>query len=122
MPKKTNDYTRKAAAICSDVDPQIRKQAITLAKAVLTLEAKINEQLPIYHGQPLAQEVKKGDGNIILRENPAVKEFRATVRDYSAALKELKSIIEKNPALNINPEKTTLEAILDKHNKSPEIR
>ena len=121
MTKKANDYTRKASLICADVDPQIKKQAVTLAKAVLTLEAKINEQLPIYNGQPLAQEVKKGDGNIILRENPAVKEFRATVRDYSAALKELKSIIEKNPALNIRPEKTTLETILDKHNKSPEI-
>jgi hypothetical protein len=32
----------------------------------------------------------------MLRQNPAVQEFRATVRDYSQALNNLKAIVDHN--------------------------
>ena len=61
----------------------------TLMDAVNAMRDKIEEQMPIYAEMPLAQQVKVGTGETMLRDNPATKEFRATVRDYGAALKIL---------------------------------
>lgn len=84
--------------ICSNVNADIKPQAETLAKAVLTMQAKIEQQIPIYQQMPLAQQVKVGTGEVMLRANPAVQEFRATVRDYAQALNNLQDILENNKA------------------------
>ncbi len=82
--------------ICQGVNKQYKKQTVTLAKAVLAMQDKIEQQIPIYKEMPLAQEVTVGTGETMLRQNPAVQEFRATVRDYAAALKNLQDIVENN--------------------------
>lgn len=84
--------------ICSNVSKDIKPQAETLAKAVLAMQAKIDQQIPIYEQMPLAQQVKVGTGEKMLRANPAVQEFRATVRDYAQALNNLQDILENNKA------------------------
>ena len=86
----------KADEICRDVAPDIKPQAITLANAVLTMQAKIEEQIPIYKKMPLAQQVTVGTGETMLRANPATQEFRATVRDYAQALNNLNEILAEN--------------------------
>lgn len=84
--------------ICANVNADIKPQAETLAKAVLTMQAKIEQQIPIYQQMPLAQQVKVGTGEVMLRANPATQEFRATVRDYAQALNSLQDILENNKA------------------------
>lgn len=82
--------------ICANVSADIKEQAVTLANAVLAMQDKIDQQIPIYEQMPLAQQVTVGTGEKMLRQNPAVQEFRATVRDYSQALNNLKHIVDNS--------------------------
>lgn len=84
----------KAEQLCAGVNPQLKAQAVTLANAVLTMQEKIEQQIPIYKDEPLAQQVTLGSGEQTLRANPMVQEFRATVRDYATALDNLEEILE----------------------------
>lgn len=86
-----------AKEICKNVDKKIKPQAVTLAKAVLAMQAKIEQQLPIYEKMPLAQQVTVGTGEKMLRQNPATQEFRATVRDYAQALNNLTNMVGEAP-------------------------
>lgn len=86
----------KAEELCMGVSPEIRTQAVTLANAVLTMQEKIEQQTDEYKSAPLAQQVTLGTGETVLRPNPLVQEFRATVRDYAASLDNLKKILENN--------------------------
>lgn len=86
----------KAEQICASVPDNIRDQTVTLANAVLTIQEKIEQQIPIYKNMPLAQQVKVGTGETMLRANPATQEFRATVRDYAAALNSLNAVLENH--------------------------
>lgn len=88
----------QAEKMCKNVSKSIRPQAITLANAVLAMQNKVDQQIPVYQQMPLAQKVKVGTGEQMLRANPAVQEFRATVRDYAAALNNLQDILEENKA------------------------
>ena len=83
----------EAELMCQGVNPRIRKQAVTLAESVLTLQNKIIQQTPAYERAPLFQEVMVNTGEIVLRANPLVQEFRATVRDYDQALKSLNELL-----------------------------
>ena len=62
------------------------------------MQSKIEQQIPIYGDMPLSQQVTVGTGETMLRQNPAVQEFRATVRDYSQALNNLQDILENHRA------------------------
>ena len=86
----------QAEKICANVSKGIRPQAVTLANAVIAMQDKIDQQIPIYEQMPLAQQVTVGTGEKMLRQNPAVQEFRATVRDYAQALNNLQDILENN--------------------------
>ncbi len=86
----------RAEKICENVRPDLRSQVETLANAVLAMQAKIDQQIPVYQQMPLAQQVTVGTGERMLRQNPAVQEFRATVRDYAQALNNLQDILENN--------------------------
>lgn len=85
----------QAEKICANVREEIRPQAETLANAVLALQEKIDRQIPTYKQMPLAQTVTVGTGERMLRQNPGVIEFRATVRDYAQALKALQDILDE---------------------------
>ena len=86
----------EAELMCQGVNPRIRKQAVTLAESVLTLQNKIIQQTPAYEKAPLFQEVTVNTGETVLRANPLVQEFRATVRDYDQALKSLNELLNAN--------------------------
>lgn len=98
----------KAEQLCDSVIPELKAQAITLANAVLTMQEKIEQQIPNYKKADLAQKVIVGTGEEMLRQNPLVQEFRATVRDYSAALNNLEEMLEKKKA---EPEQNPLDAL-----------
>lgn len=109
-PKKTTAEKfpprTKAEEMCENVAPGIKAQAVTLANAVLTIQKKIEQQIPVYEQMPLAQQVKVGTGETMLRANPATQEFRATVRDYAAALNSLNGILDANKSA---PESSPIE-------------
>ena len=96
----------QAEKICANVSVDIKPQAVTLADAVLAMQEKIEQQIPIYKQMPLAQQVKVGTGETMLRQNPATQEFRATVRDYAAALKSLNDILE---AKEMPPDRSSVD-------------
>ena len=83
----------QAERMCESVSAELKPQAIALAKAVLALQKKIEHQTPLYEKQPLAQEVTVGTGETILRQNPIVQEYRATVREYAQTLSKLNDLI-----------------------------
>ena len=86
----------EADRLCKNVNKNIRPQVVTLANAVIAMQEKIDQQIPVYKQMPLAQQVTVGTGEKMLRANPAVQEFRATVRDYAAALNNLKNVLENS--------------------------
>ena len=96
--KKTKEFPTLSPAeqICKNAAPDIKAQAVTLAEAVLTMQEKIEQQIPVYKKMPLAQQVTVGTGETMLRANPMTQEFRATVRDYAQALNNLSEILENN--------------------------
>lgn len=88
----------QAEKICANVSADIKPQAVTLAKAVMAMQAKIDQQMPIYEQMPLAQTLTTTQGEKALKNNPVMQEFRATVRDYAAALANLQNLIDGNRA------------------------
>ena len=96
----------EADRLCKNVNKNIRPQVVTLANAVIAMQEKIDQQIPVYKQMPLAQQVTVGTGEKMLRANPAVQEFRATVRDYAAALNNLQNVLddshESAEASNLN--------------------
>lgn len=75
--------------ICNDSPPELRPEIETLAKAVEAMKRKIETQLPIYDSLPLAQSLTTTQGEKALKANPALQEFRATVKDYAQMLNNL---------------------------------
>ena len=101
----------EAELMCHGVKPRIRKQAVTLAESVLTLQNKIIQQTPAYEKAPLFQEVTVNTGETVLRANPLVQEFRATVRDYDQALKSLNELLNAQKGTS---EESPLDALKNK--------
>ena len=87
-------------ALCKNVPPEMQSEVRTLAKAVETLQKKIEEQTPVYNDLPLAQLLTTTQGEKALKANPAAQEFRATVREYAQALESLNKLIEKCSGTN----------------------
>lgn len=99
--KKKDDFPHvltPAEQLCSNVREDIKPQVVTLANAVLAIQAKIEKEIPKYGRMKLAQRVKVGTGEKIIRANPEIQEFRATVRDYATSLNSLQMILTENKA------------------------
>lgn len=108
-PKAVEPITKtKAEELCEGLSSDLKAQAVTLANAVLTMQTKIEQQIPVYREEPLAQTVVQGNGETVLRQNPITQEFRATVRDYASALNNLSEILEKKEA---EKEESSLDAL-----------
>ena len=88
------EYMTQAEKLCLGVNPTIKKQALTLANAVIAMQEKLDQQIPRLKDMELYQEVKVGTGETVLRQNPAIAEFRALVRDYTQTLGKLKDLID----------------------------
>ena len=87
---------KTAEKICAGVSADLKPMAITLASAILAMQEKIEEQIPIYGKNPLAQELVTTQGEKANKNNPIMQEFRAHVRDYGASLRDLKTIVSEN--------------------------
>ena len=107
--------TQDEQTLCANVNPAIKPQAETLARALLSMQAKIEQQIPKYKEAQLAQQVKVGTGETILRQNPLTQEFRATVKDYAQTLKTLQEIVggnaEPEPARNLDLIKSKIRIV-----------
>ena len=64
----------------------------TLLEAILAMQDKLIEQTPAYNAADLTFEAEMADGRTILRANPLVQEYRALIKDFSAALKAYQEI------------------------------
>lgn len=64
----------------------------TLEKAIVAMQSKIEEQIPVFKAEPLSQKVTVGTGQEMSRQNPAVAEFRALVKDYAQAIRTYKEL------------------------------
>lgn len=84
----------QAEKMCKGISPALRPQALTLAESILTLQKKIEQQSPTYETEPFVQLVTVGTGETIMRSNPFVQEFRATVREYASTLKAFKELVD----------------------------
>lgn len=74
----------------------------TLMKAILSLQKKLEENEAEFLAAPLSIEVELGDGRWVPRPNPVVQEYRAMIRDFSAAIKAYKEITGKQDTPEIN--------------------
>lgn len=89
MTKKEEQLVTK---ICQNADSVLRPQIETVAKSVLAMQTQLEENYNEYITQPLSIEVVKGDGEIISRANPYVQEYRALLKDYTSAIKQLQEL------------------------------
>ena len=64
----------------------------TLRDSAAALQKKIIQTIPEYESMPLAQEMTTTQGERVWKNNPAMQEFRGTVRDYAAVVKLLKEL------------------------------
>lgn len=84
-----------------------KKSPDTLMKAILSMQKKLEENEQAYIKAPLVVEVEMGDGRWVPRPNPFVQEYRALVRDFSAAIKAYKEITAETE----NAEVSSLDSI-----------
>lgn len=91
---------KTAEKICSGVSADLKPMAVTLTTAILAMQEKIEKEIPTYNKNPLAQDLMTTQGEMAKKNNPIMQEFRAHVRDYSASLRDLKTIVSesKEPA------------------------
>lgn len=92
MPKKDP----RIEVLCKGVNHTLKPQVETLAEAVIALQDKIIQQTPRYKDEPLSQEVLLQSGDVVIRQNPFVQEYRATVKDYTNTLSQLNALIGEN--------------------------
>lgn len=103
----------QAEKMCKGISPALRPQALTLAQSILTLQKKIEQQSPTYETEPFVQLVTVGTGETIMRSNPFVQEFRATVREYASTLKAFKELVD---AKNKTAESSPLDNLKSRYN------
>lgn len=103
----------KADELCKSAPDNIRPQVETLARAVYAMQRKIEEQIPIYDKLPIAQTATTTQGEKVLKNNPAMQEFRNTVRDYATSLSRLDAIInaKHEPEEETAPPISSLETL-----------
>lgn len=83
-------------ALCKNVNKDIKPQALTLAKAIISMQNKIEKEIPTFEKLPIIQQVISAQGERVLKSNPYTQEFRAIVRDYASALKNFDDITKEH--------------------------
>lgn len=76
-----------------------KKSPETLMRAILSMQKKLEDNEKRFQDEPLRVWVENANGIDVPKPNPFVREYRALVRDFSAALKAYKEITgEKDTA------------------------
>lgn len=86
------------------------KSPETLMMTILSLKKKLEDNEKRFLEEPLMVWVEMNDGRDVPRANPFVQEYRAMVRDFSAALKAYKEITDEKNDVQIS----SLESIRSK--------
>ena len=73
-------------------EKQYRESPEILKKAILSMRKKIIDNEQEFQNAPLRVWVENANGIEVPKPNPFVQEYRALVRDFSAALKAYKEI------------------------------
>jgi hypothetical protein len=73
-----------------------------LKKSILSMRKKIIDSEEQFLAAPLTIEAEMGDGRYVTRANPVVQEYRALIRDFSAALKAYKDITGDQNSAEVN--------------------
>ena len=84
-----------------------KKSPETLMKAILSLQKKLEDNEARFLQEPLRLWVENANGIDVPKPNPFVQEYRAMIRDFSAALKAYKEITGEKD----EPEISSLENI-----------
>jgi hypothetical protein len=71
-------------------------------KAILSMQEKLIKNEKDFISAPLMIEVEMGDGRWVPRPNPFVQEYRALVRDFSAALKIYREITAETESAEVS--------------------
>ena len=66
------------------------------------MRKKIIDSEADFISAPLTIKVEMGDGRWVVRANPLLQEYRALVRDFSAALKAYKDIAGEQAAESVS--------------------
>src|SRR5574344_893229 len=80
--------------ICKNVSSPLKPQIETVVASVLAMQTQLEDSHDDYLTQPLSIQVPVGTGETVNRANPFVSEYRALFKDYVAALKSLKELID----------------------------
>lgn len=83
-------------------EKKYRKSPETLMKAILSMQEKLEKGEKEFISAPLMIEVEMGDGRWVPRPNPFVQEYRALVRDFSAALKIYREITAETESTEVS--------------------
>lgn len=73
-------------------DDKYKQTPETLRMSILAMQEKLIAERDEFVSAPLSIEVRMNDGRYVDRANPFTQEYRALVRDYSAALKTYKEL------------------------------
>ena len=84
-----------------------KKSPDTLMKAILSMQKKLEDNEKRFLEEPLRVWVENANGIDVPKPNPFVQEYRALVRDFSAAIKAYKEISAETE----NAEVSSLDSI-----------
>lgn len=84
-----------------------KKSPDTLMKAILSMQKKLEDNEKRFLEEPLRVWVENANGIDVPKPNPFVQEYRALVRDFSAAIKAYKEITAETE----NAEVSSLDSI-----------
>ena len=71
-------------------------------RAILSLQKKLEDNEARFQQEPLRVWVENSNGVEVPKPNPFVQEYRAMVRDFSAALKAYKDITGKKDETQVS--------------------
>ena len=79
-----------------------KKSPETLMKAILSMQKKLEDNEKRFLDEPLRVWVENSNGTEVPKPNPFVQEYRALVRDFSAALKAYKELTDKKDEAQVS--------------------
>ena len=79
-----------------------KKSPETLMRAILSLQKKLEDNEARFQQEPLRVWVENSNGAEVPKPNPFVQEYRATVRDFAAAIKAYKDITGEQESAQVS--------------------
>ena len=81
------NVTKAEKELLRNIDPRMQDQFVMVCRIEKALRKKCKQILPTFEDMPVAQAVTTTQGEQVLKNNPAMQEIRATLRDYISTVK-----------------------------------